>query len=204
MPVAGQRDPAQVKVVLETWLGEHMPEARDVEITDLNVPQSSGFSNETFLLDAQWVEGDGTPTEARLVLRSQPALHHLFPEIDLIGQQYTVIRQLGEHSEVPVPRTRWAEPDPAVLGGPFFVMDRLDGLVPADAPPFTLEGFVFDMDPATRNQWHRNAVEAMTKVAKVDWRAAGLDHLDKAAHGPLGPPQRQSYMGHLQGLRHQR
>jgi hypothetical protein len=120
MPVAGQRDPAQVKDVLERWMASKMPDARDVEITDLVVPQSSGFSNETFLLDARWVEADGSPTEARLVLRSQPELHHLFPEIDIIAQQYTVMRQLGEHTDVPVPRTRWAEPDPSVLGGTFF------------------------------------------------------------------------------------
>ena len=193
MPVAGQRDPAQVKEVLEGWIASKMPDATKVEITDLVVPQSSGFSNETFLLDARWIEPDGTPTEARLVLRSQPALHHLFPEIDIIAQQYTTMRQLGLHSDVPVPVTRWAESDPSVLGGQFFVMDRLDGLVPGDSPPYTQEGFVFDMDPATRTEWHRNAITALAGVSQVDWRAAGLDYLDKAHHGPLGPEQRKGY-----------
>ncbi len=103
MPVAGQRDPAEVKLVLEEWMGRQMPEASGVEITDLVVPQSSGFSNETFLLDARWDEADGAKVESRLVLRSQPALHHLFPEIDIIAQQYTVMRQLGLHTDVPVP-----------------------------------------------------------------------------------------------------
>ena len=180
MPVAGQRDPAQVKVVLEKWMASKMPEASDVEITDLVVPQSSGFSNETFLLDARWVEADGTPTEARLVLRSQPAMHHLFPEIDLIAQQYQTMTQLGLHSDVPVPKTRWAEPDPELLGGQFFVMDRLDGLVPGDAPPYTQEGFVFDMTPEQRNEWHRNAIGALAKVGRVDWKAAELGYLDQA------------------------
>ena len=93
-------------------MASKMPEASGVEITDLVVPQSSGFSNETFLLDARWVEADGTPTEARLVLRSQPAMHHLFPEIDLVTQQYQSMKQLGLHSDVPVPKMRWAERDP--------------------------------------------------------------------------------------------
>ena len=194
MPVAGQRDPAQVKAALEGWLAEKLPDARDIEVTHLEVPQSSGFSNETFLLDTRWVEPDGSTTDSRLVLRSQPMTHHLFPEIDILAQQYTVMRQLGEHSDVPVARTRWAEPDPAVLGGPFFVMDRLDGEVPGDSPPYTQEGFVMDMDPDTRRRWHTNAVEALTKVGRVDWRAAGLEHLDKPHHGPLGPEQRKGYM----------
>ncbi len=192
MPVAGQRDPAQVKVVLEQWMASKMPEATDVEITDLVVPQSSGFSNETFLLDARWNEG-GQTVDARLVLRSQPELHHLFPEIDIIAQQYTVMRQLGLHTDVPVPNTRWAEPDPSVLGGTFFVMDRLDGLVPGDSPPYTQEGFVFDMDEATRREWHTNAIAALVSVGQVDWRAAGLEHLDRSHHGPLGPEQWKSY-----------
>jgi aminoglycoside phosphotransferase (APT) family kinase protein len=192
MPVAGQRDPAQVKVVLEQWMASKMPEATDVEITDLVVPQSSGFSNETFLLDARWNEG-GETVDARLVLRSQPELHHLFPEIDIIAQQYTVMRQLGLHTDVPVPTTRWAEPDPSVLGGTFFVMDRLDGLVPGDSPPYTQEGFVFDMDEATRRQWHTNAISALVSVGEVDWKAAGLEHLDRSHHGPLGPEQWKSY-----------
>ena len=193
MPVAGQRDPAQVKVVLEKWMASKMPEASDVEITELVVPQSSGFSNETFLLDARWVEADGTPTEARLVLRSQPAMHHLFPEIDLIAQQYQTMTQLGLHSDVPVPRTRWAEPDPELLGGQFFVMDRLDGLVPGDAPPYTQEGFVFDMTPEQRNEWHRNAIGALAKVGRVDWKAAELGYLAKPHFGELGPEQRKGY-----------
>lgn len=192
MPVAGQRDPAAVKATLEPWLASHLPDATDVEITDLVVPQASGFSNETFLIDARWVTADG-PVDAELVLRSQPQEYALFPEIDLIAQQYRTMALLGEHSDVPVARVRWAEPDPGVLGQPFFVMDRLHGQVPGDRPPYTMEGFVMDMDPATRREWHTNGVEAMTRVGRVDWRRAGFDYLDQRHHGPLGPTQRLNY-----------
>jgi aminoglycoside phosphotransferase (APT) family kinase protein len=192
MPVSGQRDPVEIKGVLEEWLARQMPDATDVEITSLTVPQTSGFSNETFLLDARWTEG-GETVEADLVLRSQPVVSLLFPEIDLIAQQYLSMKLLGEHSDVPVPRTRWAESDVSVLGGPFFVMDRLDGLVPGDAPPYTQEGFVVDMTAGERARWAANAVEALTKVGRVDWRAAGFHHLDQTHHGELGPEQRRNY-----------
>jgi aminoglycoside phosphotransferase (APT) family kinase protein len=192
MPVSGQRDPVEIKGVLEEWLAQQMPDATDVEITSLTVPQTSGFSNETFLLDARWTEG-GETVEADLVLRSQPVVSLLFPEIDLIAQQYLSMKLLGEHSDVPVPRTRWAESDVSVLGGPFFVMDRLDGLVPGDAPPYTQEGFVVDMTAGERARWAANAVEALTKVGRVDWRAAGFHHLDQTHHGELGPEQRRNY-----------
>jgi hypothetical protein len=149
MPVAGQRDPDQIRDVLTEWMARQMPDATEVTITNLVVPQSSGFSNETFLLDASWVE-NGEKVDAELVLRSQPVMSLLFPEIDLVTQQYLSMKLLGEHSNVPVPNTRWAERDTAIIGGPFFMMDRLDGLVPGDAPPYTETGFVVDMTDEQR------------------------------------------------------
>jgi aminoglycoside phosphotransferase (APT) family kinase protein len=195
MPVEGQRDPEEVKQALQGWLAERMPEVSGVEITHLEVPQSSGFSNETFLLDARWTNPDGSEETAELVLRSQPLVHKLFPESELLAHQYEVMKALQD-TDVPVPRTRWAEEDPAVLGAPFFVMDRLHGLVPGDAPPYTVEGFVVDMTPEQRNEWHRNAIEVLTRVGKVDWEARGLQHLDQKHHGELGPEQRRNYFAH--------
>lgn len=192
MPVTGQREPEQIRGALTEWMARQMPEATDVTITDLVVPQTSGFSNETFLLDATWTE-DGRRVEAELVLRSQPALNLLFPEIDLVTQQFLSMKLLGEHSDVPVPRVRWAERDESVIGGPFFMMDRLHGKVPGDAPPYTQEGFVCEMTPEQRARWAYNGIEALTRVGKVDWRAAGFAHLDQAHHGRLGPEQRQGY-----------
>jgi aminoglycoside phosphotransferase (APT) family kinase protein len=172
-----------------------MPAARDVRVLDVAIPQSTGFSNETFLVDAAWADDDGDH-DVELVVRSQSAANVLFPEADLVTQQFRTMQLLGQHTDVPVARMRWAETNPAVLGRPFFVMDRLHGDVPADAPPYTTEGFVIDMDPDTRRAWHRNALEAMTRVQKVDWRALGFDYLDQQHHGSLGSEQRHNYLDH--------
>lgn len=193
MPVVGQRDPELIQAVLERWLAARL-EVERVEVSDLVVPQASGFSNETFLLNARWSDARGV---VPMVLRSQPQTHALFPEIDLIEQQYLSMKLLREHSDVPVAEVLWAETDPEVLGQPFFVMERLDGLVPGDNPPYTVEGFVVDMAPEIRREWHENAVDAMTRVGRVDWRAAGFGHLDKRHHGTLGPEQRQGYFRHF-------
>ncbi len=191
MPVVGQRDPETTRAALTVWLAAQS--GRAVEIHNLVVPQSSGFSNETFLFDAHW---EGAPEPEALVLRSQPQAYALCPEINLIEQQYLSMKLLGEHSNVPVSKVRWAETGNDVLGQPFFVMDRLNGLVPGDQPPYMTEGFVFDMDTATRRQWHMNALEVLTRVGKVDWKAAGFSHLDKSHHGSLGSQQRQGYFKH--------
>ncbi len=192
MPIVGQRDPEQTRAALTAWLGRQVPGAGDVTITDLVVPQSSGFSNETFLFTAAW-----TTPECRvsndLVLRSQPQDYALFPEIDLLNQQYRSMKLLGENTKVPVAHMRFAEADTSVIGQPFFVMDRLYGRVPGDAPPYTESGFVMDMVPSERARQWRNGIEAMTKVARVDWRSAGFDYLNKPHHGRLGGEQRRNY-----------
>jgi aminoglycoside phosphotransferase (APT) family kinase protein len=195
MPVAGQRDPRALQAALEPWVARRLPDAQSVRIVNVVIPQSSGFSNETFLVDAAWTDADGDQ-EVELVVRSQSTDNVLFPEADLVNQQFRTMQLLGEHSDVPVARMRWAESDPAVLGQPFFVMDRLHGDVPGDSPPYTTTGFVLEMDPPTRHQWHRNALEAMTRVHHVDWRAVGFDYLDQSHHGALGPEQRHNYFDH--------
>jgi aminoglycoside phosphotransferase (APT) family kinase protein len=192
MPVAGQRDPSETRARLSAWLAKQLPGADDVEITDLVVPQASGFSNETFLFTAAWT-ADGERRRADLVLRSQPEVYSLFPEIDLINQQYRTMKLLGEHTDVPVARMRWAEPGNAVLGQPFFVMDRLVGHVPGDSPPYTAAGWFMDLAPQARRRVHRNAVEAMCRVHRVDWRSVGFDYLAKPHHGRLGAEQRRNY-----------
>ena len=174
MPVAGQLEPEALEAALGPWMARQMPDARDVRIVDVVIPQSSGFSNETFLVDAAWTDADGDQL-VELVVREPGAEQRAVPRVvDLVDHQFRTMKLLGEHSDVPVARMRWAEADPALLGRPFFVMDRLHGLVPGDSPPYTTEGFVMDMDAETRRRWHRNALEAMTRVHAVDWRKVGL------------------------------
>ena len=195
MPVSGQMTPDELRAALEPWMARQLPDASDVRVTDVVIPQSSGFSNETFLVDAAWKDGTGDQ-QVELVLRSQAQGHQVFPEPDPLRQQFETMRILGERTDVPVPRMRWAESDPSVIGRAFFVMDRLTGDVAGDVPPYTVEGYVVDMDPASRREWHRNGLGAMARVHAVDWRAVGLDYLDQSHHGALGPEQRRNYLDH--------
>ena len=195
MPVGGQRDPEQTRAALVDWLGRQVPGARQIEIENLVVPQSSGFSNETFLFDASW-QGPSGPSErqrAELVLRAQPQVWAVFPEIDVINQQYRTMKILGEHSDVPVANVRWAEPGRDVLGTPFFVMDRLHGNVPGDRPPYTAEGWFLDLTDEERRALNVDGLSAMTKVNRVHWRSLDFDYLDRSEYGPLGRAQRLGY-----------
>ena len=46
------------------------------------------------------------------------------------------MRIVGERTDVPVPNVGLFEPTGEVLGTPFFLMDRIDGVVPPDVPPY--------------------------------------------------------------------
>jgi aminoglycoside phosphotransferase (APT) family kinase protein len=52
-------------------------------------------------------------------------------------RQFRVMQRLGEAQALPLPRVLWCEADPAPLGAPFFVMERVEGEVPPDIPPYT-------------------------------------------------------------------
>ena len=81
MPTPWQRDLGQDGPKFEAWLRRQLGSARDLALTPLVAPTSSGFSNETLLCEAQWSEA-GKPRRESLVVRIQPTGYQVFPEYD--------------------------------------------------------------------------------------------------------------------------
>lgn len=79
---------------------------------------SGGQSNPTWFVD--W-------GNESLVLRMKPHGPTL-PGAHAIEREFRVLRALQD-SDVPVPKVLWLEENPAVLGAPFYVMERLEGRV---------------------------------------------------------------------------
>jgi aminoglycoside phosphotransferase (APT) family kinase protein len=161
---------------LADWWSSKVPGAQDVTVTDVQVPGAGGLSNETVLFTASWRE-DGTERTRGMVARVQPDGPGVFPEYDL-SKEAAVIKALGEHSRVAVPGVYFFEDDPAVFGAPFLVMERIDGRIPADDPPFTATGWVLELTPDQRRQMWQNSIDTLAQIHAVDWRALGLDFLD--------------------------
>ena len=147
-----------------------------VELGDLRSPTLGGLSNDTLLVDADW--GDG---ERGLVLRIAPT-RPLFPDTDL-GRQVAILRALRGGSEIPVPEVLWDEPDPSVLGRPFYVMARVDGRIPPDDPGYQFEGWVKELPAQQQRGLHDKSVDMMAAVNRVDVDRAGLGFLDRPGHG---------------------
>jgi aminoglycoside phosphotransferase (APT) family kinase protein len=180
-PIPSSRDEEDTRRHLEAWLRPRL--GHDVVVSDLTVPDGSGFSNETLLFRAAWT-ADGEAHTADLAVRLRPIGYAVFAEYDL-SLQYRCLESVAERSSVPVPRVRWFESEEAALGAPFFVMDRVEGQVPPDSPPYTAGGWLFDASPADQARLHRSALEVMASLHRLDW-ADGFGFLQRHDLGPPG------------------
>ena len=152
-------------------------------ITDLEIPVATGFSNETVMFNATRPDA---PAPTRYVARIEPHDGGMFPVQSpgcplSVELQYRVMRAVRDArlKSTPIPRMIGYEPDTAVLGRPFFVMEFVEGLVPSDVPRYTQAGFLVDeATPVERRRLALTGVEAMAGVHSIDWRAAGLQWLN--------------------------
>ncbi|QKT13609.1 phosphotransferase family protein [Rhodococcus sp. W8901] len=166
-PGQSRTDPAELGSRLQKWLRTKLPADADPQVTDVQVPAANGMSNETVLFDALWNE-DGQQRHHYLVARIAPAPTGvpIFPSYN-IAQQFDVIKTVGEHSPVPVPRVYWSEPSPEALGGEFFVMERVDGLVPPDVMPYNFGSWVSEGSDEDRRRLQDASVRVLADLHAI-------------------------------------
>jgi aminoglycoside phosphotransferase (APT) family kinase protein len=191
MALVSRTDLDGARAALTRWLGAKLTEAEGLELSAFDVPAASGFSNETILFDASWRVA-GQVHRQRLVARLQTDGPGLYPACD-IELQFSAMQLLEQHSDVAVPRTLWFEQDAEVLGAPFFVMERLEGRVPADDPPFTASGWVLDLAPADRGRLADNGLRELAKVHAVDITGLDVAFLDRPELGDSPLDQELSF-----------
>lgn len=196
MPDVTQRDPEATAGSLAAWLATRLPVDAAPAVVEVEAPESNGFSNETILCRAIW-RADGRSAEHHLVVRVHPTKHLLFLDADF-SVQYRVMRALHDAGTgIPLPNLRWYEEDPRWLGVPFFVMDFVDGLVPADNLPYTLGGWVVEATAEQQSRMWWRGIEALASVHRVDWREIGLEWLAQTAHGQDGLGSQLAYYRHF-------
>jgi aminoglycoside phosphotransferase (APT) family kinase protein len=189
VPDIDQRDPDEVAAVLTRWLATKSAGAAGPEVFDVQAPASNGFSNETILCRTRSADGE----ERRLVVRVAPTKHLLFMDADF-STQYRVMRTLAEGgSAVRLPTLGWYEEDPQYLGVPFFTMDHVNGEVPADNLPYTMDGWVLEATPEQQATMWWSGIDALANVHRTDWRRLGLHWLTDPSRGRPGLEHQMSY-----------
>lgn len=122
-----------------------------------------GQSNPTYLLS--------TPGR-RYVLRRKPP-GRLLPSAHAVDREFRVISALGATSDVPVPRAWLLCEDETVIGTAFYVMDWVQGRILRDPS--------FPEVPASSRPAHGEAlVDALARLHRVDYRAAGLEDFGRS------------------------
>jgi aminoglycoside phosphotransferase (APT) family kinase protein len=165
-PRTSTRDRGELRERLRGWLVRRFGEA---EVSALAGPATNGMSSETLLFEASWREG-GARRRASLVgrLAPDPAAVPVFPSYDM-ERQFRVMQALGELGVVPLPRVLWCETDPAVLGAPFFVMERVDGQVPPDILPYTFgRSWLAEASPEELARLQEASVGLLAALARIE------------------------------------
>ncbi|WP_322761841.1 phosphotransferase family protein [Frankia sp. Cr2] len=169
--VTSEKELEERRAALQRWWRDQPSEPDDATLGPL-VPASSGFSNETYLFDLVGYENPGIP-ERSYVVRCMPSGAVLLPDYDL-RFQYDVMRELGS-TTVPVPRPIAYEADDTVLGSPFFIMEKVEGVVASGRyPGFHGHGLFFDATLARREQMWWEAVDVMAALHRLDWQRLEL------------------------------
>ena len=162
---ANPREPLVVVEPLQAFLDEHGLSAGELEVE----PIGEGHSNVTFRVGRDGVE---------LVLR-RPPRGPLPPSAHDVLREARVMTAL--HGRARVPAILAVCDDPAVIGAPFYVMERVEGDVITSELPHALD------TPDERRRIGEELVDSLVEVHAVDWRAAGLEGFGK----PTGYLERQ-------------
>jgi aminoglycoside phosphotransferase (APT) family kinase protein len=178
-----ERDLDEVSARLGDWVSARLADDKTVSVSDLSQPGVSGYSGETFLFRAAWEGAD-----RRLVARLKPSGHAVFKTTDF-ATEFRVIDALSKQTDVPMARTHGYEDDLSFFGLPFYVVDQVDGRVPSDNPPYAFGGWPADEPLHVQASMWWSGLEAAIAVHKSDWRALGLQSLDRGEGAPGGERQ---------------
>lgn len=152
---------------LRGWLAGQLDQASDLEIVEAKEP-SQGFSSRTILFTARWKQNQQR-CERQWVARIQRDT--VCPFLADIFYQYQVMKAAAEQKTAAVPPIAFAENDSSVLGDPFFIMERVNGRVPADFPSYHQEGWFAELSDAERELAWWNGIKEMEKLHRANVQA---------------------------------
>jgi aminoglycoside phosphotransferase (APT) family kinase protein len=166
IPLKGVRhDPEQVRRALSSWLAPRLGASGGISVSTLRAPAGTGVANETLIFDATW-SGAGRDHTAGFVARlASDRPLYLDADLEVHARIY---QALAEVADVPVPKMYGYEPDRDLVGAPFFVMERIEGQVPADTPHWRTAGFVFAAPPERRRKMWEGAVRVLAALHQVE------------------------------------
>ena len=153
---------------LESFLLRHFPDSK-APLTVAQFP--SGHSNLTYLVRLG---------NREMVLRRPPFGSNVKTAHDM-GREYRVLSKL--HAAFPeAPRVLLFCDDLSILGAPFYLMERIQGIILRKDPPDAVS-----FAPDTARRLSESFIDNLARLHSLDYQAIGLGDLGK----PQGYVQRQ-------------
>jgi len=145
---------------LGAYLNTHF-QTQDVPLEINQFP--SGYSNLTYLLQFG---------RQALVLRRPPKGAEKISKGHDMGREYKLLTQV--YPQVPLcPRPILYCEDTAIIGTPFFIMERVEGIILRATDSL-------DWKPETVRTWNENMVQTLWQLHSLDIQTTGLASLGKA------------------------
>ncbi|HMO76863.1 MAG TPA: phosphotransferase family protein [Sphingopyxis sp.] len=144
--------------ILNDWAGGALAHLGDVTCAT-PVAAEGGASSETWLVNAR-VGAD----HRRWVLRIEPRGHQVYQDPS-VARQYRVIETLAAEPGLPVPAPVALEADAALLGAPFFLMERAEGTAPPN--DYHRRGLFADATPAAREAMWAEGIALMAQLHRL-------------------------------------
>ncbi|OHV32240.1 MULTISPECIES: phosphotransferase family protein [Pseudofrankia] len=155
----------RIRSGLQGWLRDRLDDPA-AEIGALSTPGGTGIANETVMFPLRRTTGAAAGRTESYVARLAPA-DPLYLDYDL-HRHYRMYEAMMAFPSIPTPDVLGYGPDATIVGAPFFVMEKIDGVVPSDTPSWENEGFVVDAEPAQRRVLWERTVRMMAEVHRLD------------------------------------
>ena len=194
MTVSERSIPA-LTAALQDWLAAQPGLPGTPVVTGVRPPDTNGLSSTSVLFDVTW-HGDGDALPGSYVARMAPedSAMPVFPRYNL-QTQYELISRVAAGCAIPLPTLRWHVPDGGPLGTPFFLMDRIEGRIPLDNPPYVFAGWLLEATADERARLQRASVEILARLHAMPAQAVAVP--------ALHPPPGLSSLRHHVGQQHQ-
>jgi aminoglycoside phosphotransferase (APT) family kinase protein len=149
---------------LQAWMRANVVGAEGATVVNARYVESGGSANETVLAD---LGGCASTLPASIVVRLLVPSVQIFLGVDL-RRQALVMQWVAERTAVPVPAVLGVEATGKVLGAPFLIAERIDGVAFSDYPSYNASGFLHALPVAKRQALWRSAVDTMSHLHTVD------------------------------------
>ncbi len=144
---------------LGAFLAEQLGAGAALKLSDVR-RHIEGFSWETWEVTAAWPV-DGAPRRRRLIARRVPQAGLVGPYD--VGEQWQLARALHRLGTIPVPEPLYVDLDGHATGRPLYVMEHVDGDVPAPWNAHT-----YFADDGARRRAGREFVEILAAIHRID------------------------------------